>query len=147
MWEAAHLPVSHLSTCLLFPLPGLQGRSHLHPGFQPQPALHSATLDKSSSFPRFRFPTYKWSEGSSAAAGQRALPVCQALCRVSFFFWPCRTACGILVPQPGIEPASPALEAQSLDHWTTREVPQSLFIDPRQPQEETGQEAKPLAQG
>ena len=26
-----------------------------------------------------------------------------------------------IVPQPGIEPWSPALEAQSLSHWTTRE--------------------------
>ena len=32
--------------------------------------------------------------------------------------------CGILVPQPGIKPTSPALEAQSLNLWTTREVPQ-----------------------
>ena len=30
---------------------------------------------------------------------------------------------GILVPLPGIEPTPPALERQSLDHWTTREVP------------------------
>ena len=28
-----------------------------------------------------------------------------------------------LVPQAGIEPRPPALEAQSLSHWTTREVP------------------------
>ena len=26
-----------------------------------------------------------------------------------------------IVPQPGIEPWSPALETQSLNHWTTRE--------------------------
>ena len=32
-------------------------------------------------------------------------------------------ACGILVPGPGIEPAPPALEAWSPNHWTTREVP------------------------
>ena len=32
-------------------------------------------------------------------------------------------ACGILVPQPGIERALPDLEAQSLNHWTAREVP------------------------
>ena len=31
--------------------------------------------------------------------------------------------CGILVPRPGIEPAPLALEAQSLNHWTAREVP------------------------
>ena len=39
-----------------------------------------------------------------------------------FFFWPC-LAHGIIVPRPGIEPASPALKAQSLNHWTAREVP------------------------
>lgn len=37
-------------------------------------------------------------------------------------------ACAILVPWPGIEPASPALEAQCLNHWTTREVPKSQFL-------------------
>ena len=35
-------------------------------------------------------------------------------------------ACRILFPPPGIEPTSPAVEVQSLNHWTTREV--SLFI-------------------
>ena len=44
-----------------------------------------------------------------------------------FFFWPCRAACGILVPQPGIKPAPPAVEAGSLNHWTAREVPQWIF--------------------
>ena len=39
------------------------------------------------------------------------------------FFWPCHVACGILFPRPGIEPVPPAVEAQSLNHWTTREVP------------------------
>ena len=35
--------------------------------------------------------------------------------------------CGILVPRPGIEPTPPALEVWSLNHWTTREVP-NVFI-------------------
>ena len=43
------------------------------------------------------------------------------------FFWPWHMACGILVPWPGIEPASPAVEAQTLNHWTTSKVP-SFFI-------------------
>ena len=46
-------------------------------------------------------------------------------------------ACGLLVaackqdlvPQPGIEPGPPALGAQSLTHWTTREVPLSARLD------------------
>ena len=37
-------------------------------------------------------------------------------------------ACRILVPLPGIEPASPAIEALSLNHWTTREVPRFAFV-------------------
>ena len=32
-----------------------------------------------------------------------------------------------LVPQPGIEPGSPALGAWSLNHWTTKEVPRGIF--------------------
>ena len=33
-----------------------------------------------------------------------------------------------LVPQPGIEPQPPALGAQNLNHWTTRQaVPVCLF--------------------
>ena len=39
-----------------------------------------------------------------------------------FIFCPCHMACGILVPWPGIEPESPALEVQSPNHWTTRKV-------------------------
>ena len=48
------------------------------------------------------------------------------LAREIFFFfknlWLCHTACGILVPLPGIEPVLPVLVAQSLNHWTTGEV-------------------------
>ena len=38
------------------------------------------------------------------------------------FFWPCYGACRILVPQRGIEPMSPALEAWNLNPWTIWEV-------------------------
>ena len=40
-----------------------------------------------------------------------------------FFFGPRRMACGILVPQPGIEPGPSAVKAWSPNHWTTREFP------------------------
>ena len=39
------------------------------------------------------------------------------------FSWPCYVACGILVPRPGVEPTPPALEAQSFNHWTAKEIP------------------------
>ena len=37
-------------------------------------------------------------------------------------------ACGILVPQPGTESGTPAMEAQSLN-WTTRKVPDHIIIN------------------
>ena len=36
-------------------------------------------------------------------------------------------ACGILVLQPGIRPKYPVLKAWSLNHWTTWDVPKSLY--------------------
>ena len=33
----------------------------------------------------------------------------------------------LLLPSPGIEPAPPALEAWSLNHWTARKAPLSFF--------------------
>ena len=54
-------------------------------------------------------------------------------CKVSFkklfflfiftFFLLRQAACEILVSAPGFEPVPPALEAQSLNHWATRELP------------------------
>ena len=43
-------------------------------------------------------------------------------------FWPCHMACGILVPQSGIEPMPPAVEVWSPNHWTAREVTFCHFI-------------------
>ena len=40
-----------------------------------------------------------------------------------FFFLLCFTACGILVPRPGIECAPSAVNEQTPNHWTTRELP------------------------
>ena len=34
-----------------------------------------------------------------------------------------------LVPQPGLGPGPPALGAQSLNHWTTREVPGNVSLN------------------
>ena len=61
---------------------------------------------------------WMWNNGVSA----------QMLHLISFsfvwgFFCLFCAACRILVPWSEIKPAPPALEAQSLNHWTTREVP------------------------
>ena len=41
---------------------------------------------------------------------------------VCLLFWPRRAECGILIPQPGIEPMPPALGAQSLNHWKSLSI-------------------------
>ena len=41
---------------------------------------------------------------------------------LSFSIWPCHMAGGALVPQLWTKPVASELEAQSLNHWTTREV-------------------------
>ena len=46
-----------------------------------------------------------------------------------FIFWPGHFICGILVSPPGIEPAPPALEARSLNHWIPREVLKTCFTN------------------
>ena len=40
-----------------------------------------------------------------------------------FFLATPQMARGVSVHQPGVEQAPPAVEARSLNHWTTREVP------------------------
>ena len=45
-----------------------------------------------------------------------------------FTFWLHWEARGILVPPQGIEPARPALEVQSLNHWNAREVPELDYL-------------------
>ena len=47
-----------------------------------------------------------------------------------FNFW-LHHACEILVPQTGIQPKPPAVEAWSLNHYTTREVPCIYFKLPQ----------------
>ena len=37
-------------------------------------------------------------------------------------------ACGILSPRSGVEPTPLCIGRQSLNHWTTREVPKKVFL-------------------
>ena len=50
-----------------------------------------------------------------------------------FFFWLYHTACGILVPWPGLEPGpyswAPAVMAQSPTNWTAREFPEVNILN------------------
>ena len=59
--------------------------------------------------------------------------ICEADAFLPFLFLFCfcmlHAACRILVPTPGMEPVPPAVEAQSPNHWTGREVGASPFLD------------------
>ena len=46
----------------------------------------------------------------------------------ALFFRLHHVACSILVPWPGIEPRPPALKAQNLNNWTTREALFFIFL-------------------
>ena len=46
---------------------------------------------------------------------------------IFFFFLHHHEVCTILFLQPGIKPLSPAGEAWSPNHWTTREFPEMPF--------------------
>uniref|UniRef100_A0A8C9CVZ7 Ig-like domain-containing protein n=1 Tax=Phocoena sinus TaxID=42100 RepID=A0A8C9CVZ7_PHOSS len=58
--------------------------------------------------------------------------LCSYHCILYSFFWPCSAACRISVPKAGTEPEPPAVEAQSPNHWTTKEVPDHhiLILEP-----------------
>ena len=60
-----------------------------------------------------------------------------------FCFWPCPSACGILVPQTGIELMSSALGAYSPNHWTSRKSHTSPTFGPLFPPTWESQEDLP----
>ena len=71
-------------------------------------------------------------EGKRKTKSPETLPVrkersevgyCHILKPPIIFFQSHRVACRILVPPPGTEPVSPAVEAWNLNHWTTVKVP------------------------
>ena len=92
----------------------------------------------SGSFPMSQFFT-SGGQGIGASASASVVPINSQgwfpLELASPFFLNCifclfiyllhHTACGILVPQPGIELGPSAVRVQSSNHWTTREFPAS----------------------
>ena len=49
--------------------------------------------------------------------------LCSSVLFLYLFVWLHHTACGILVPWPGIEPGAPAVGSPSPNHWMAREFP------------------------
>ena len=58
---------------------------------------------------------------------ERRKDICIHVC-VYTFFWLLSAACGISVPQPGIELKLAVVEAQSPNHWTARELPALIYV-------------------
>ena len=81
---------------------------------QSYPTLHNpidCSLPGSSIHGIFQARVLEW--GATAFSASNAY---------MHIYRPHQEAYGILVLQPGFEPVPPAVEAQSLNHWTTREV-------------------------
>ena len=99
---------------------------------------HLQSFSTSGSFPMSQFFT-SGGQGIGASASASVVPINSQgwfpLELASPFFLNCifclfiyllhHTACGILVPQPGIELGPSAVRVQSSNHWTTREFPAS----------------------
>ena len=68
-------------------------------------------------------------ERLSLSPSTTALQLILFYCVFFFYLLACFSACGILVPLPGIEPSPPAVEAWSLNHWAIREVPITDFME------------------
>ena len=66
--------------------------------------------------------------GTEEPSGLLSMGVAQSWTRLKRLSSSSR-ACRILVPQGGIEPVPPAVEAQSLNLWATREVPGSTVLE------------------
>ena len=50
-----------------------------------------------------------------------------AILSILFFFFLATLCVMQELPRPGIEPVSPAVEAQTLNHWTLREAPSAII--------------------
>ena len=93
---------------------------------------HIVAINHSFLFISSGIPWYEWTTVSfliHLLLDIWAVSSLELLC-IKITFWPHLAACGDLVPRPGIKPTPPALEAWSLNHWTTREVPFISFCPP-----------------
>ena len=64
-------------------------------------------------------PVFATSQSPRALSPSAKVVPKQVVHLLGFFsVWPCHMACGILVPQPGIEPRSSAIRVQSPNHTT-----------------------------
>ena len=70
---------------------------------------------------RIRTPTFTHEERSLGGNLSKLVQLIEVFLAL-FFFWSPYAAYGILVPQTGIEPAPPVLEARCPNYWTTREI-------------------------
>lgn len=47
-----------------------------------------------------------------------------------FILWPC-SMWNLSFPNPGLDPAPPTLDMQSINHWTAREISPQIISDTR----------------
>ena len=99
-----------------------QGRPHLFFPFHPNSSEGRWSRGQRQPSCLLQALSLLWARGEASKWVRDYIFIYFFILSFFFFFWPCRTACGILFPQPGIEPMCPVVEARSLNHWATREV-------------------------
>lgn len=90
-------------------------------GKRPRPSLHERTQRDGLGYVLGREP--------SPGADQAGTSIFFKNYLLTLIFWLHYVACGVLVPRSGVTPVPPALEAWSLNHWTSRRVPGALDSD------------------
>ena len=117
----------------------MQGPTKLWGGHRLAPGGQAA--GRPGCAPRATRVTVILSKGPAAPSQPAPLPLKQMFLDMHLFFvvvvvfgffWPCRVACGILVPRPGIELGPSAVKTQSPNHWTSREFPWTPISDSKE---------------
>ena len=99
-----------------------------------EPQLSEKALKRLLSFPSFFFNLrlnflHALQSNQCILIEWRQTQIWEASCLFSnvilnrLFFGPCHKSCGVLFPQPRVEPMPPAVGVLNLNHLTTREVP------------------------
>jgi len=109
-------------------LPELLKASPLHFQFRPECCFIRWPGFPQAGSPRpqllWRAPCPRLWEGYLLPPSVPLVPgIVVSLCYCKKIFWPNHVACGILVPESGIEPKPGEVRAQSPKPWTTRDFP------------------------
>ena len=123
MWKCVTKKIVHLR-------PREKGKGSMLTSFQPESVFFCFPQKKKKKKEPGWYKLLHFPPKRNDAQGQHILGSGRTGAFTLFSFGPRCMAYGISVPQPGVKPVSPALEAWRLNHWTARKPPE-LEFEPR----------------